>query len=137
MGDRRKAREFALQVMFGIDLTKESAAEALRLFWTSHDVPSPEIRAFTEEIVKGTADHINEIDNEISAYSANWKISRMSVTDRNVLRLGVYELKFIRDIPARVTLNEAIEIAKQYGAADSGSFVNGILDKIAKSLNKE
>lgn len=137
MGERRKSREFALQILFGMDMTRSSASEALRLFWATNNSASNDVRSFTEEIVRGAEEKSGELDSLISNFSSNWKITRMSATDRNILRLAVYELKFCKDIPARVTLNEAIEIAKQYGTQDSGSFVNGILDKVAKSLNKE
>ncbi|PIR18020.1 MAG: transcription antitermination factor NusB [Deltaproteobacteria bacterium CG11_big_fil_rev_8_21_14_0_20_49_13] len=137
MGDRRKAREFALQMMYAVDLSKASAGDALLYFWSAQENVVEESRSFAELLLKGTAEKLAEIDKKISDCSSNWKIGRMSVVDRNVLRLSIYELLFCPDIPVRVTLNEAIEIAKLYGTEESGSFVNGILDKIAKGVDKE
>jgi N utilization substance protein B len=91
---------------------------------------------FMETLVKGVADHKDAIDKTISESSTNWKVPRMAIVDRNILRVGVFELERLPDIPARVTLNEAIEIAKRYGTGESGAFINGILDKIATQLGK-
>ena len=138
MGERRQAREFALQVMYSIESSGMSAIEALRLFWGLNECnASAETKSFTEDLVCGTADKLSEIDAVIGNHSTNWKISRMSAVDRNIMRMAIYELHFCPDIPARVTLNEAIEIAKQYGTEESSAFVNGILDRVAKELNKE
>lgn len=95
------------------------------------------IRGSTEELdfadllVRGVSEHKDAIDRLISESSTNWKVGRMAVVDRNILRMGVFELQHLADVPPRVTLNEAIEIGKKYGTADTGAFVNGILDKIA------
>jgi N utilization substance protein B len=137
MGERRKARECALQVLYAMDASKVTAEEALKLYWQSHPEDSLEIRTFAADIVKGTSKKVEEIDNLITQYSTNWKISRMSMVDRNILRFSVYELMWCQTIPVKVTLNEAIEIAKQYGTEESGSFINGILDKVAKVSGKE
>lgn len=137
MGERRKARECALQVLYSMDSSKINADDALRLYWHSHPEDSLEIKTFAADIVKGTSEKFEEIDNVITQYSTNWKISRMSVVDRNILRFAVYELMWCPTIPVKVTLNEAIEIAKQYGTEESGAFINGILDKVAKASNKE
>src|SRR3989338_663874 len=137
MGESRKSREFVLQMFYSIDISKLSCDETLRLFWFSNPGESAEVRGFTERIVRGVVEKGTDIDSAISSYSANWKISRMTAVDRNVLRLAIYELRWCDDIPAKVTLNEAIEIAKQYRTEESGAFVNGILDKIAKIVAKE
>lgn len=91
---------------------------------------------FMETLVKGVAEHKDAIDKTISESSTNWKVPRMAIVDRNILRVGVFELERLPEIPARVTLNEAIEIAKRYGTGESGAFINGILDKIATQLGK-
>lgn len=137
MGERRKAREFALQAMYAIDQSKLSPAQALACFWAGNNDLPDDLRSFTERLVLGACERSQEIDQIITTHSANWKIQRMSVVDRNLLRLAIFELKWCDEIPLRVSLNEAIEIAKQYGTEESGSFVNGILDKVAKGLNKE
>ena len=90
--------------------------------------------AFCELLVKGVCDHKEAIDALLSGSSTNWKVARMAVVDRNILRMGVYELQHLGDIPPRVTLNEAIEIGKRYGTTDSGAFINGLLDKVAAQL---
>lgn len=137
MGERRKSREYALQVLYAIDSSKERPEEALRCFWVAHPEEQADVRLFTEEIVNGAVSRQEEIDSVITNLSTNWKLSRMAIVDRNILRMAIYELQWCKDIPGRVTLNEAIEIAKQFGTEESSSFVNGILDKVAKTLNKE
>jgi N utilization substance protein B len=92
--------------------------------------------AFVERLVKGTMDHLTSLDELIARCSLNWKVPRMGIVDRNILRLSAYELAFENDVPSRVTLNEAIELAKRYGTEDSGAFVNGILDRIAQELGR-
>jgi len=91
---------------------------------------------FVERMVKGVEAHSKAIDELIERFSLNWKVSRMSRVDRNVLRLAAYELAFESDVPSRATLNEAIEIAKRFGSEESGKFVNGILDKIAQEFGR-
>lgn len=97
---------------------------------------SAETRAFAERLVRGVQDHKQELDALIGRYAVNWKVSRMHIVDRNILRLGVYELLWLDDIPARVTLNEAIELAKDFGDEDAAKFVNGILDTVLSSEQK-
>lgn len=133
---RRKAREYALQILFQLDIRKEKPTATLfKRFWEG-DLPDDEVRAFTEEIVKGAHKHLVKIDKQIVACAKNWALERMATVDRNVLRMAVYEILFRMDIPASVTINEAIEIAKKYGTDDSGSFVNGILDSVARKARK-
>jgi N utilization substance protein B len=92
--------------------------------------------AFVERLVKGAMDHLTALDELIARCSLNWKVPRMGIVDRNILRLSAYELAFESDVPSRVTLNEAIELAKRFGTEDSGAFVNGILDRIAQELGR-
>ncbi len=133
---RRKAREYALQILFQLDIRKEKpSAAVLRSFWAEYD-PDAEVKAFAEEIVKGTIKHRTKIDNHLHQCAKNWSLDRMAVVDRNVLRMAVYELLYRMDIPTSVTINEAIEVAKKYGADDSGAFVNGILDRVARMTGK-
>jgi N utilization substance protein B len=133
---RRKAREYALQILFQLDIRKEKPSPVvLRHFWTEFQ-PDDEIKAFAEEIIKGTFKHFAEINKLIHACAKNWSLDRMSVVDRNVLRMAVYEILHRMDIPTSVTINEAIEIAKKYGTEESGSFVNGILDSVARTIGK-
>lgn len=134
MRKRTKAREFALQVLYQIDITHADPKVCLEDFWMNHDNESEaEVREFAEKIISGVIEHKQDIDKVISEAAQNWEISRMAVVDRNILRLTTYELLYREDIPPKVSINEAIEIAKKYGDQDSGKFVNGILDKINKT----
>ncbi len=133
---RRKAREFALQILFQLDIRKEKpSASVLKTFWAEHD-PDAEVREFAEEIVKGAYKHRTKIDGHLHQCAKNWSLDRMGVVDRNVLRMAVYELLYRLDIPTSVTINEAIEVAKKFGTDDSGAFVNGILDRVARMTGK-
>jgi len=134
MGERRKSRECALQVLYSIDISNAPVEQSLNLFWREHAEASSEVVVFAEAIVGGTISKLEEIDSVISSNSANWKISRMAAVDRNILRMAIYELLYLKDIPKRVTINEAIEIAKIFGTEESKSFINGILDKISKGI---
>lgn len=130
MGYRRKAREFALQMLYQYDIRRDSE-HLIEGFWDSKDVPD-DIKEFANRIVEGVIKNLSTIDGKIDQSAKNWSIDRMAVVDRNILRMAAYELLFITDIPVKVTINEAIEIAKKYGEEDSSSFVNGILDRILK-----
>jgi N utilization substance protein B len=133
---RRKAREYSLQILFQLDIRKEKPTlTVFKRFWAEYEADD-EIKAFTEEVVKGTLKHIAKIDAQIHASAKNWSLDRMSSIDRNVLRMAVYEILYRLDIPTSVTINEAIEIAKKFGTDDSGSFVNGILDHVARAAGK-
>ncbi len=140
MGNRRQAREHALKLLFQIEFTSQGAGESplpesglpkiLPAYWDENDV-SEEIRQFTEELCAGALKNLAQIDASLESHSTNWKLSRMASVDRNLLRLATFELLFEKEIPASVTINEALEISKKYGNEESASFINGILDKIA------
>lgn len=133
---RRKAREHALQILFQLDIRKEKpSASVLKHFWNEYDVDD-EVREFAEEIVKGAYKHLPKINALIHQCAKNWSLERMAVVDRNVLRMAIYEILYRIDIPTSVTINEAIEIAKKFGTDESGAFVNGILDKVARLSGK-
>lgn len=136
MGLRRQSREIALQVLYQMEfLTGLSADEAVRIYLDNFDV-TPDIRDFAVELSLGVWANKNELDSLIGAHSQNWKINRMAAVDKNILRIATFEMKFLgRQIPRNVTIDEAIEIGKRFGTQDSGSFINGVLDNIAKSLN--
>lgn len=133
MGQRRRSRELALQVLFQIDMGHESPEEALRLFYENFEAPL-EPRAFAEDIVRGVSLHRSDIDQMIRSASQHWRVERMPAVDRNVLRIALYEMLYRTDIPAKVSINEAIDLAKHFGTEDSGAFVNGILDRILAQL---
>ncbi|GAB6097163.1 transcription antitermination factor NusB [Desulfatiferula olefinivorans] len=136
MGYRRSSRELAMQALYYIDMGKNEQDQAYKLFCINFE-PSEDIKPFFESLVRGTLAHLPAIDRKIEAFSSNWKLSRMSGVDRNVIRIAVYELMFCPDIPAKVTINEAIDIGKKYGTADSGSFINGVLDAISIDIDKQ
>ena len=131
MGQRSRAREHALQMLFQIDLTGVSPQDVFRDFWNDHTVPS-EIRGFAEELVLGVQGDRRELDRWIIGSAENWRIERMAVVDRNVLRMAVHEIVHDPDTPDAVIIDEAIEVAKKYGSEESGSFINGVLDAIRK-----
>lgn len=137
MRKRTKAREYALQILYAVDITKEDPVTCIERFWGTTEEPSADVKAFTGEIVTGVADKKDDIDKLISKYATNWQLDRMAVIDRNVLRLATYELLFREDIPPKVSINEAIDIAKKFGGNDSGKFVNGVLDKINKTESRK
>jgi N utilization substance protein B len=136
MGQRRKSREFAMQALFYMDMTNEFSIKSLNLFSKNFSSLNCDLDFFSA-VIKGVIDSKEQIDNIIKKHSTNWKIERMTYVDRNILRIGIYELLFCDDIPAKVTINEAIDIGKKFGAEDSGSFINAVLDKIKTSFNKK
>lgn len=138
MGSRRRAREAALQMLYQMDLTNIPPKAAIRLYWSSIGEPAPdEIREFADRLVIGCSEKREVIDEAIRSVSQNWRLERMAYVDRNIIRLAVYELLMLSDIPRNVTLNEAVELAKLFGDESSPSFINGVLDRIAFNLGKE
>ena len=138
MRKRTLAREFSLQILYQIDITGDKHGEALENFWDAHleDKVEEETKSFTNKVVNGVIDNLEVIDSNISQYATNWQLERMAVVDRNVLRLGCYELIFRDDIPPKVSINEAVDLAKKYSGIEAGKFVNAILDKIKLEKNK-
>jgi N utilization substance protein B len=136
MGSRRKAREAAVQVLYQIDLTGESSERALELYF-QHLTAGDDVQEFAGELVRGCTAHRDAIDARIREVSRHWRLERMARVDRNILRLATFELLHMADVPRKVTLNEAIELAKRFGDEDSPAFVNGVLDRIASELGKD
>jgi len=136
MGVRRKAREAALKILYSIDLNPCSGSDACKQILDYGQVPES-TRDFTRQLVEDTMERLEQIDGYIQNASLKWDISRMAAVDRNVLRLAVSELTGARPKPVRVVLNEAIELAKKFGGEESGTFVNGILDRIRIDLGME
>jgi N utilization substance protein B len=141
MGTRRKAREAALQVLYQIDtagIAADGVEQAISSFFELYDDGDDrDARAFAELLVRGCAAQLDVIDAKIRDVSKHWRIERMARVDRNVMRLAVHELMALPDVPRRVTLNEAVELAKRFGDENSASFVNGVLDRIASELGKD
>jgi N utilization substance protein B len=133
MGTRRKARELAVQLLYQHDLAKVDPEEGMRLFWEYFPVDM-EAREFCTQLVLGTLDRLAVIDDLLSEASENWSLNRMSVVDRNILRLATYELVDRPEIPPSVSLNEAIEIAKKYSSPDAAVFINGVLDRVKRTV---
>jgi N utilization substance protein B len=126
---RRKSREMALQALFQIDLSGVDAKRALDTVFSENETED----SFTRELVEGTTQRLSQIDEKIEQYVIDWKLARMSAVDRNVLRLATFELLVEeKDVPARVAVNEAVELAKKFGTEDSAKFVNGILGAMLK-----
>ncbi|MBN2223958.1 MAG: transcription antitermination factor NusB [Deltaproteobacteria bacterium] len=162
MGKRRKARELVLQFLYQTDMnppqgrpdrlirrtggrategvgtpgeSETTIEEEIASFWENFKTEE-EGKSFFRQLAGGVMAHRDEIDTLIDTASENWRIARMAMVDRNILRFSVYELMYLDDIPSRVTINEAVEIAKRYGSNESPSFINGILDKIAHTHTK-
>lgn len=131
---RTRARERALQALYQIDVASTDLDEALARFWRSFEPVEREVREMAEALVRGEAEHRRQIDETIEAVSLNWRLDRMAKVDRNVLRLAVYELFHRPDVPVKVVIDEAVELAKKFGSESSGAFVNGVLDRIATDL---
>lgn len=152
MGDRRQARELALKLLYQIDVASMPVDTALARFFEAFDagepldpppaftgdpghaeVWSPAVRAYAERLVRGVVSEQASLDEQIQAVSANWRLERMARVDRNLLRVGAYELLFVsEEVPRKVVINEAVEIAKTYGTQESPAFVNGVLDRIGR-----
>lgn len=128
MGSRHQARERALQILFQYDIHGKPGVW-LDEFWKPLK-DDTETKVFAERIVQGVLDHKAEVDTLIGRYAKNWTVSRMQVVDRNILRMGAYELLWLDEVPAKVTVNEAIELARDFGDDEASKFVNGILDRI-------
>lgn len=135
MSTRRRAREIALQVLYQLDLDPADPKKVLALHWENFQ-PSEQSREFCARLVDGVLQNGKEIDRLIEEHSENWTLKRMAVVDRNILRLAAFELRYCPDIPFKVTLNEAVELAKKFGSDDSGAFINGILDRIHTLSNQ-
>lgn len=134
MGKRRKAREVALQFLYQLDLNGAGDPTPYEAeFWERHPVDR-ETRAFADALVRGSKQNQQKIDQVIAHYAEHWALDRMAVVDRNILRAAVYELLWQPDVPAKVSINEAIEIAKKFGTGESSRFINGVLDRIHKEL---
>ncbi len=134
---RRKSREAALQALYYMDIRNDLSLEALALFQRCFPQPE-EVVPFFETLAKGVMRNRAQIDRLIERFSSNWKIGRMACVDRNVMRIALYEILYLDDIPEKVSINEAIDIGKKFGTEESGAFINGILDSAHIALkNKE
>ena len=133
MGTRRLSREQALQVLFFMDMHRGPVDDPIGLFCRCFTQEGKTGRFF-HQLVNGVQEHRAAIDDVIERFSSNWKLSRMSCVDRNVLRIATFELLYCPDIPPKVSINEAIDVAKRFGTDESGAFINGILDSIRLAM---
>jgi len=137
VGTRRKSRELTMQMLFQGDLGKQTPEEVRRLFWTSRDDVDAETRGFAEDLYRVATTRQAEVDGLIEAHAQNWRLERMAVVDRNLLRAGVAEMLGYPNTPAAIVINESLEIARRYAAPESVQFLNGVLDAIARDVLKK
>ncbi len=134
MGSRRKSRELAMQMLFQGDLGKQKPEEVERLFWASRDDVDEETRGFADDLHRLATRREDEVDGLIGKHAQNWRVERMPVVDRNLLRVAVAEMLGFPKTPAAVVINEALEIARRYAAPESVQFINGVLDAVGREL---
>jgi len=132
MRRRTLAREHALKILYQSDIIKRPMELVIESYWQAEETRDQEVMNYANLLALGVSKQIKDIDQKISDYATNWQIRRMAIIDRNIMRIGLYELKHTTDIPPKVAINEAVELAKKYGDLESSKFVNGILDKIHK-----
>ena len=141
---RRKGRVCALQILYQLDLGRHLEGvgpsstvinEAIERYWSSFGIVSAGDRGFAERLVRGVAGRLDAMHRAIADVSHNWRLERMDKVDRNVMRIAAYEILYCPDIPKAASINEALEIAKSYSGQDSAAFINGVLDKLAKSAD--
>jgi N utilization substance protein B len=137
MGTRRKSRELTMQMLFQGDLGKQSPAEVQKLFWASVEDVDAETRGFAEDLYRIATTRDEEIDKLIEEHAQNWRLERMPVVDRNLLRSSVAEMLGFPNTPAAIIINETLEIGRRYAAPESIHFLNGVLDAIARDLLKK
>lgn len=124
-------------MLFQLESSGVTPDQAVELFWRTFEDADPEGRSYADVVVRGVADNLEAIDKRVSAASQNWRLERMSRVDRNLLRLGTWELLFRADVPRAVILDEAVELAKSFGTDESSAFVNGVLDRIANDIGRK
>jgi N utilization substance protein B len=136
MGSRRKARECALQILFELEFSPDQLEEILKDYWAAQPVKA-EVKEYATWLVEGLRQHRAEIDRTIEQASEHWRLDRMAMVDRNILRMAVFELLFEKTLPPPIIIDEAIEVARKFSGDEAAVFVNGILDGIYKSLEKD
>jgi len=137
MGTRRKSRELTMQMLFQGDLGKQSPEQVRSLFWNSRDDVDDETRGFAEDLYRVATARQPEVDALIESHAQNWRLERMAVVDRNLLRAAVAEMLGYPNTPAAIIINESLEIARRYAAPESVQFLNGVLDAIARDVLKK
>ncbi len=130
---RRQSRESAMQVLYQVDVGKMAVNEALQNIQEQFELTGPDLE-FTGQLVYGTMEKLAELDKTMSVHSREWQVERMAAVDRNILRLALYEMLYIQEIPPNVSINEAVEMAKRFSGEESGRFINGILGAVARQI---
>ena len=125
-----------MHMLFQADLGKQTPEQVRDTFWKTNDQVEPDVRGFAEDLFRVAIEHQEKIDELISANSKHWRLERMARVDRNILRLATYELRYLESVPEQVTINEAIELAKEFGTEESSAFVNGVLDRLAQGSGR-
>ncbi len=134
LGNRRKARILAFQGLYSWEINRNDTEEIYQFGWTKEEV-AEEVKAFASLLIKGTIENLTAIDEKIKKSLKNWDFKRMEKVNLAILRISTYALMYQKDIPHRVTIDEAVEITKEFGTSDSYRFVNGVLDNISNTLN--
>jgi len=143
MGQRRKSRELAMQMLYQSDLGKQTATEVRRVFWKSRldDEGNPtvdlETQSFAEDLFRVAMERSNEIDDLIDKHSQNWRVHRMAVVDRNLLRVAIAEMIAFKGTPHPIIINEALEVGRKYAAPESITFLNGVLDAVSRAVMEQ
>ena len=133
MRKRTKARENALKVLYQSEITRRDVESVSDQYWSELGEYDDTVKNYCDLLTRGVEKNLAAIDECISKYATNWQLKRMAIIDRNIMRIAAFELNYSDDIPPKVAINEAVELAKKYGDTDSSKFVNGVLDKIHKS----
>jgi transcription antitermination factor NusB len=136
MKQRHKAREYALQGLYMYEVSKSPIENIIEFEWLDANI-SKDSEEFAVQLIEGVISELENIDSVIKDYSKNWKFERISVIDKSILRLAIFEMLFMKDIPSVVTINECIDLGKTFGGENSGQFINGILDAVKKNKLKE
>jgi transcription antitermination protein NusB len=136
MGPRRKAREYALQMLFQWDITRDAVEQVAATFFQNQGEDPPAVIDFARQLVMGTVEHVEEIDVLIQRHAEHWRLDRMAIVDRNLMRMATQEFLYDTETPKTVVINEAIEIARRFSSQESPQFINGILDSIKKDLEE-
>ena len=135
MGQRRRARELALQIMFQREYVPEVPLDARIEYFVKHMAADEDTAKYASFLTHGIEEHQKELDEKISAGAQNWSLSRMALVDRNILRIACFEVLKAEEVPPKVAINEAVELAKRYGGSESSGFINGILDELLKGVS--
>jgi len=135
MGARHNAREWAVQFLFQREFTTDEMEKALEEFWSERDA-SEKMKKFAQKLIWGVEEHKHDMDKQLKVYAEHWDINRMGIVDRTVIRVALYEMVHCPDVPPVVAINEAVEIAKDLSSNESGRFVNGILDRALRDIDR-